>query len=196
MSLLLGAPQDWEELEIAFASLQTWLGKQEGVNTALQTQTGAIAAVPTGAIVAWSTSTAPTGFLLCNGAAVDRTAYATLFSVIGVAYGSGDGTSTFNVPDLRGKFPLGVAASGTGSTLAGTGGSLDHTHSISSDGSHDHGGETGFVSGSLDFAGTGSPTLATFGHSHTISSGGSHTHTGATGSGNPAFLAVNYIIRT
>lgn len=106
--------------------------------------------VPVGGTMQWLTDTAPTGWLLCRGQQVSRLTYKGLFDVIGVAYGSGDGSTTFNVPDLQGRFPLGKAASGTGSTLAGTGGALDHTHSggshshtIGSDGSHDHGGVTG-----------------------------------------------------
>ena len=56
----------------------------------------------------WFTGTAPTGWLLCNGAAVSRTTYASLFAVIGTIYGSGDGSTTFNVPDFRGRVPAGV----------------------------------------------------------------------------------------
>lgn len=88
--------------------------------------------MPTGAITAWSTATAPSGYLLCDGSAVSRTTYATLFGVIGTVYGPGDGSTTFNVPDLRQRFILGKAASGTGSALAGTGGAIDHTHDLES----------------------------------------------------------------
>ena len=59
---------------------------------------------PTGAIYAMGTSTVPTGFLECNGAAVSRSTYATLFSTISTTFGAGDGSSTFNLPDLRGEF--------------------------------------------------------------------------------------------
>jgi microcystin-dependent protein len=55
----------------------------------------------------WFTSTAPTGWLLCNGAAVSRTTYADLFAVIGTTYGSGNGSTTFNIPDFRGRVPAG-----------------------------------------------------------------------------------------
>lgn len=60
---------------------------------------------------------APTGWLLCNGAAVSRTTYAFLYNAIGTAYGAGDGTTTFNVPDLRGRLPLGA---GTGTASGAT----------------------------------------------------------------------------
>lgn len=58
---------------------------------------------PTGLILPWSTSTAPAGFLLCDGGEYSRTDYAALFAIISTDYGNGDGSSTFNVPDLRGK---------------------------------------------------------------------------------------------
>lgn len=58
---------------------------------------------PTGTILSWTTATAPAGFLLCNGDPVSRSTYAALFAVIGTDYGSGDGATTFNLPDLEGK---------------------------------------------------------------------------------------------
>lgn len=60
--------------------------------------------VKTGTISIWSTNTAPTGYLECNGAAVSRTTYAALFTQIGTVWGVGDGTTTFNLPDFRGEF--------------------------------------------------------------------------------------------
>ena len=62
---------------------------------------------PTGAVIYVSANSTPTGFLRANGAAVSRTTYANLFSVIGTTYGAGDGSTTFNLPDLRGEFPRG-----------------------------------------------------------------------------------------
>jgi microcystin-dependent protein len=59
--------------------------------------------VPVGLIVPWTTATAPSGFLLCAGQEVSRTDYAALFAVISTTYGSGNGSSTFNLPDLAGK---------------------------------------------------------------------------------------------
>tara|TARA_R100000030_G_scaffold42045_1_gene31596 strand:+ start:4420 stop:5571 length:1152 start_codon:yes stop_codon:yes gene_type:complete len=64
-------------------------------------------AVPTGSVHMMATTTAPSGYLKCNGAAVSRTTYADLFAIIGTTHGSGDGSSTFNVPDLRGEFVRG-----------------------------------------------------------------------------------------
>lgn len=85
---------------------------------------------PPGIIKAYGGSTAPRGHLMCNGDAVSRTTYADLYAIIGTNYGTGDGSSTFNLPDLRQRFPLGKAGSGTGSSLGQTGGSIDHTHSV------------------------------------------------------------------
>ena len=60
--------------------------------------------VPSGAVFCMAVASAPSGYLECNGAAVSRTTFAALFAVIGDAYGAGDGSSTFNLPDLRGEF--------------------------------------------------------------------------------------------
>lgn len=70
--------------------------------------------LPVGMVVSGVMTSAPTGFLLCNGQAVSRTQYAALFAVIGAAFGSGNGSTTFNVPDYRGCFLRGLGgASGT-----------------------------------------------------------------------------------
>jgi len=73
-----------------------------------------------GAIKPWTKATAPDGYLLCNGAAVSRTTYADLFAVVATTYGAGDGSTTFNVPQLQGKMPQGY--DGNTYNLAGTGG--------------------------------------------------------------------------
>ena len=66
------------------------------------------ALTPTGAILSYAGNSAPVGFLLCDGRAVSRTTYAALFAVIGTTFGSGDGSSTFNLPDMRGRVAVGV----------------------------------------------------------------------------------------
>ena len=63
---------------------------------------------PVGTIISYSTSTVPNGYLECNGQAVSRTEYKALFEKIGTTYGAGDGSTTFNVPDLRGEFIRGA----------------------------------------------------------------------------------------
>jgi microcystin-dependent protein len=67
-----------------------------------------VTAAPAGRIEAYAGATAPTGYLLCDGTAVSRTTYAGLFAVTSTTYGVGDGSTTFNVPDLRGRVPVGV----------------------------------------------------------------------------------------
>lgn len=63
--------------------------------------------VPSGTIAFFGASSAPTGYLKANGAAVSRTTYSSLFAAIGTTYGAGDGSTTFTLPDLRGYFPRG-----------------------------------------------------------------------------------------
>jgi microcystin-dependent protein len=64
--------------------------------------------IPAGAVMQYAGSTAPTGWLLCDGSAVSRTTYANLFTAIGVTFGTGDGTTTFNLPDCRGRVVAGL----------------------------------------------------------------------------------------
>jgi microcystin-dependent protein len=99
--------------------------------------------VPTGSVQMFAGASAPTNWLLCNGSAISRTTFATLFALIGTTYGTGDGSTTFNVPDMRGRMPVGVGT-GTGltaRTLGQTGGAESvtiassnlpiHTHTLS-----------------------------------------------------------------
>jgi len=92
-------------------------------------------AEPAGIVMPFAGSVAPEGYLLCDGSAVSRTDYATLFEVIGTTYGAGDGSTTFNVPDLSGRVVIGV--SGT-HALASTGGSETVTLSASELPAHSH----------------------------------------------------------
>ena len=66
-----------------------------------------IEGVPTGAFVFFAMNTPPTGWLKANGAAISRTTYSALFDAIGTTFGAGDGSTTFNLPDMRGEFPRG-----------------------------------------------------------------------------------------
>ena len=112
-----------------------------GTNTTQVATTAFVAsAIPTGVINMWGTATAPSGWLLCAGAAVSRSTYATLFAVIGTTFGVGDGSTTFNLPNYTNRMPYGT-------TLAATGGSAtttlitanlpSHTHPITDPG-HAH----------------------------------------------------------
>ena len=98
-----------------------------------------------GSIKMWGSSTPPNNWALCNGQAVSRTTYATLFSRIGTTYGSGDGSTTFNLPNFVDRFAVGA---GTAYAAGSTGGYADaavitHTHPVSSsvsinDSGHNH----------------------------------------------------------
>lgn len=105
--------------------------------------------VPPGAIMDFAMITPPEGWLICDGAPVSRTAYATLFAAVGTTWGGGDGSTTFNKPDLRGVFRRGVDLSrglDPSRTLASQQASanLQHSHSGTTavDGVHLHGGTT------------------------------------------------------
>lgn len=63
--------------------------------------------LPVGTLMPWSKATTPSGFLYCDGTAYSRTTYADLFAVIGTAFGSGDGSTTFNVPDFQDRSAIG-----------------------------------------------------------------------------------------
>lgn len=101
------------------------------------TSGGSSISLPIGSIIEYGGTTAPASWLLCDGAAVSRTTYAALFAVIGTAYGAGDTTTTFNVPNRRDRFGVGV---GPTYTRGSTGGAV--TGTTSSNGAHSHGGAT------------------------------------------------------
>lgn len=105
-----------EYLEEALALEHTFPGVIGPPQTAGKHNYAAIAAgigLPAGIILDWPTETAPAGWLECDGTAVSRTTYANLFAAIGVMFGNGDGATTFNLPDLRGKFRRGWAHGST-----------------------------------------------------------------------------------
>lgn len=99
-----------------------------------------VSTMPIGSITMWPTATAPTGWLLCDGAAVSRTTYSALFALLSsLSYGSGNGTTTFNVPNLKGKIPVGLNSADTEfDTLAETGGEKEHTLTLAEGFNHNH----------------------------------------------------------
>jgi microcystin-dependent protein len=117
---------------------------------------GVVGATPVGSVMDFAGTAAPTAWLLCYGQAVSRTTYAVLFSVIGEIYGVGDGSTTFNVPDLRGRVPAGKDDMGgtsanrltnaddglNGDTLGATGGGETQALAITNLAAHSHAGTT------------------------------------------------------
>jgi microcystin-dependent protein len=166
-------------------------------------QTALNAASPVASLVAYAGTTAPSGWLFCDGSAVSRTTYAALFAVVSTRYGVGDGSTTFNLPDLRSRFVRGAAT--TGSLSGSTGGSDTHTHTgtAASAGSHTHTFSATTSTSANETVNDASPTqsVATNSHTHTVSgttgSDGAHTHTvSADSSSNvPVHLALNWIIK-
>lgn len=146
-----------------------------------------------GEIKPYAGSTAPTGALLCDGSAVSRTTYAKLFSVIGTTWGSGDGSTTFNLPNLKGRTLIGAgtATSGTKYNLGASSGEETHTLSIGEMPSHNHeadvyytGGATGAAKNLYQFTYN---TIA--GSMFTADTGGGGTHNNM-----QPYSVINYII--
>lgn len=179
-------------------------------------------AVLTGSLMMWPTASAPSGYLLCNGATVPRSTYAALFAVIGTTFGSGDGSTTFTLPDYRDRMPIGsntIAAS-----IGATGGSKDaiavsHTHTATQ-ASHTHfiaGGsqsaalgsgnvlaQTGNVSSGLlanenfEYQLLGGGTSATVGLTNSVTPAITVASAGSSGTNAnmPPYLGINFIIKT
>ncbi len=140
--------------------------------------------------------TAPSGWLACDGSAVPRAAYADLFSVIGTTFGAGDGSTTFNLPDLRGRVPVGVGT-GTGLTsraLAAKGGEETHTLVTGEMPSHYHGESitanwTSWTGpGTISYAITNGAADGAVTSTENSGGGGAHNNM-------QPFLAINFIIR-
>jgi microcystin-dependent protein len=137
------------------------------VGTAVATATAG--ALPPGVVVPYAATSAPSGYLLCDGSSQLRASYANLFAVIGTTYGSADGTH-FNVPDLRGRVVVGTG-SGAGLSvrnLAATGGEENHILSVAELASHNHGGATG--------ADTPTGSISSVAVSGTTGAGSAHNH--------------------
>ncbi len=237
------------QLDTAFGSIETLINTtgmaaeniQSSAITAAKIDTGAVttakidsAAVtlaklaaevsafllPTGTILPYGGTSAPTGFLLCNGAAVSRATYSALFGVIAETAGEGDNSTTFNVPDLRGRFLRGTDG-GTGRdpnaatrTAMGTGGNTgdnifslqddefeSHTHTATvTDPTHTH--NAGAVA-SNTLVGTGGNALSYTGGYNTspvqAAATGvtvSNSSTGGSTETRPKNANVTYIIKT
>jgi microcystin-dependent protein len=152
---------------------------------------------PSGSIAAFAGSTAPNGWLLCDGTAISRTTYADLFTAIGTQYGGGDGSTTFNLPDLRGRVPVGKGSNSAVSALGDDEGVAEsnrrgtkHRHTPHSHDANitatDPGSSGKFKAG--DDSGTTTGPAVTNSHD-----GGSGVSSDPLDGG--AFLVINYIIK-
>lgn len=149
-----------------------------------------------GQVTAFAGSTAPNGWLMCNGSAVSRTTYAKLFAVIGTTYGTGDGSTTFNLPDMRNCFPVGA---GSTYSLNSKGGSkdavvVDHIHYVKIDATNQP-GWSGRVSGSGNLLKDSTYTWTDSGY---VLQGNPTTGAGVTGTNKnlPPYIGLNFIIYT
>jgi microcystin-dependent protein len=142
--------------------------------------------IPSGTIAMFGGASAPTNWLLCDGSAVSRTTYASLFTAISTTYGVGNGTTTFNVPNFKGAVPVGYDVSQTEfNALAKTGGEKTHTLITAEMPSHTHTipSASSFTSGAAGgISTTGSGT-------NTGSAGGDGAHNNL-----QPYLTVNFVI--
>ncbi len=91
-------------------------------------QTASATTTPVGTLAMWLTGAAPTGWVFLQGQNISRTTYSELFSLWGTTFGAGDGVTTFGVPDMQQRIPIGKTAAGTLATLGAVTGTWDHTH--------------------------------------------------------------------
>lgn len=150
------------------------------------------AGIPAGLVSPFAGSSAPDGWLICNGAAVSRSTYSALYDVVGTTYGAGDGSTTFNLPDLRDRFPV-----GTGSLYSeGDTGGLDSvTLTESQMPAHDHTLQVSEGDNSMAHN-TASDVAAGIGsnfeyHGPILDAGGGAAH-----ENRPPYIGLNFIIKT
>ena len=150
------------------------------------------ASMPAGVITQFAGSTAPTGWLLCNGNAVSRTTYSALFTAIGTTYGTGNGSTTFNLPNFQGRVPVG---SNTTYALGSSGGEATHTLTVDEMPTHNHGtGLTGYgqITGTgMKWEYVNDRGVYDSGYDIILDKGGGQAHNNM-----QPYLTVNYIICT
>ena len=167
-----------------------------------------IEGIPTGCIIPWSDTSIPTGFLECNGQAVSRSTYATLFAIVATTYGAGNGSTTFNLPDLKDNVPLGrsnsaaLASTGGANTVAATGNvggsTANATLSEAQLANHSHGGGAAYRAFAYPASHSGALTATTgsagsgTGHDHNMSA----TFAGDSTSVLQPYLTILYVIKT
>jgi microcystin-dependent protein len=166
-----------------------------GVSSALG---GTVGAVPAGAVMPFAGANAPAGWMLCAGQAVSRTQYVELFLTLGTTYGVGDGSTTFNLPDLRGRVAAGLDnMNGTDAGrltwdnfLGNASGSQTHTLTTAEMPSHSHQqhGNFGSYAGSAFLYGTNWYGAANGASTSSTGGGGAHNNMQPT-------ILLNYIIK-
>ena len=167
------------------------------VGTSELEATALAATNPPGVILPYAGASAPTGYLLCDGSAVSRTTYAALFAITASAYGAGDGSTTFNLPNLKGKVPVGRDSGQTEFDVVGeSGGAKTHTLTTTEIPDHVHS-----LGSWVKVTGLGS-TSAGSGHSDITGYSSGAQVSANDGGGNGAhnnlqpYQVVNYIIKT
>jgi microcystin-dependent protein len=175
---------DWESV---LAAKQSKTEKR--VSALEQNAENGSGAVPPGAVQEFAGSTAPVGFLLCDGSLVSRTIYPVLFAVLGTVFGAGDGSTTFALPNHAGRVAVGKG-SGTFASLGATGGAETHTLTIAEMPSHSHSIPTSFGDSSPWSGVRRAETLG--GQSGaTSSTGGGLAHNNL-----QPYIVLNFIIKT
>lgn len=151
---------------------------------------------PLGSVTQWLTDTAPTGWLLCQGQAISRTAYAALFALIGTTYGAGNGTTTFNLPDLRGRVPVGKSTDTEFNALGKTAGTKTHTLTTAEMPAHNHasGNNSGHFAFGGEFNASGPASGTGFRTALTSITSGNRGDGGAHNNIQPSYT-VHFIIR-
>lgn len=188
--------EDLQAVRNSIIAIETALGinptfDYPNLSTALEELTGEVDyiksnATPIGVVLPFAGSSAPVDYLLCNGAAVSRTTYADLFALIGTTYGAGNGTTTFNVPDMRSRVPVGYeSGSSEFGTLGAAYGAKTHTLSL---------GEIPNATGSLGMhnAGNGTPIWTGSGVFSTSTTASKYRDGGTLNSGANSRAAVNF----
>jgi microcystin-dependent protein len=174
----------------------------DGVTSSIQTQFNNIQTVPSGVISAFGGSSAPTGYLLCDGTAVSRTTYSALYAVVGTTYGVGDNSTTFNVPNLKGKVAVGRDSSQSEfDTLGETGGAKTVSLTEAQMPPHIHSINPSMIvgGGHVQYPNTGtaySPLGNSPSANVTITSAGGTAGTVEAHPNLQPYLVINYIIKT
>lgn len=147
--------------------------------------------LPTGAVVSFGVVSPPTGFLACDGSAVSRTTYAALFAVCGTVYGVGDGSTTFNLPNLQTKIVMGHSGSGDYYYMGDTGGEATHQLTAAELPAHNHGITFASASSKYGTFAASSQEVGTSGSGTSGSTGGDSVHDNM-----PPYILLKWGIKT